>query len=196
MTENKRCDVVIAGVGGQGILLASSIIGAACIGEGLPVRGSETHGMSQRGGSVEAHVRIGCEYGPRVPRGKADVFLAFEPLEAARFAGYLKEGGFAAVNTRPVVPAGTTYPEVAELVDIVGRRAGTVVADDFTEIAAGLGSVRVLNVLLLGIAAAGFPIKESTLSEAVEEMVKPAFREMNRGAFSRGTAIRSATSGR
>ena len=101
-------DLIIVGVGGQGAILASDIIGKAAVAEGLPVTGAETHGMAQRGGAVENHVRIGCQYGSMIPAGGADCMLSMEPLEALRFAKYLKPDGFAVVNTERIVPV-TVY---------------------------------------------------------------------------------------
>ena len=101
-------DLIIVGVGGQGAILASDIIGKAAVAEGLPVTGAETHGMAQRGGAVENHVRIGCQYGSMIPAGGADCMLSMEPLEALRFAKYLKPSGFVVVNTERIVPV-TVY---------------------------------------------------------------------------------------
>jgi len=189
---SSRCDIVIAGVGGQGILLASDILGEACILEGLPVKGLETHGMAQRGGSVEAHVRIGCARGPKVPLGGADLLIGFEPLEAARFAAWLKPGGAAVVNSAAVpVPGGAAYPPVESLRGILAARAGALLFLDFAAMAAAAGSARTVNVLMLGAAARFLPLSADALRGAVFSLVKPRFHDVNRAAFEAGLGARA-----
>lgn len=191
--DARRCDIVIAGVGGQGILLASDILGTACIQEGVAVRGTETHGMAQRGGSVEAHVRINCTYGPKVDPGTADVLIAFEPLEAARYAAYLRPHAVAVVNTSAISPVGggSGCPSLEELLRIVSSSAGRVIAGDFTAEAEQTGSVRSLNVLMLGVASPFLPLRPESLQDAIRKLVKPAFLAVNREAFLRGRRIGS-----
>src|SRR5512137_2627773 len=104
LMKTSECDIVIVGVGGQGVILISDVIGRAAVRAGKPVRGAETHGMAQRGGSVVNHTRIGCRYSPLVAERGADVLLALEPAEALRFAHFLAPGGAALVNTNPVLP--------------------------------------------------------------------------------------------
>ncbi|MDD1667515.1 MAG: indolepyruvate oxidoreductase subunit beta, partial [Methanomicrobiales archaeon] len=97
-------DLLIAGVGGQGVILASNVIGEACLIEGRQVKAAETHGMAQRGGSVECHIRIDGRYGPLVPPGKADLLMAFELIEALRYRHYLKPSGRLVANRLILVP--------------------------------------------------------------------------------------------
>ncbi len=118
--KTSECDIVIVGVGGQGVILISDVIGRAAVRAGKPVRGAETHGMAQRGGSVVNHTRIGCRYSPMVASGGADVLLALEPAEALRFAHFLSPDGVALVNTIPVLPVTVTtgrarYPGLEEI---------------------------------------------------------------------------------
>ena len=91
--KTSDCDIVIVGVGGQGVILISDVLGRAAVKAGMPVRGAETHGMAQRGGSVINHTRLGCRFSPMVPTGGADVLLALEPAEALRFGHYLSRDG-------------------------------------------------------------------------------------------------------
>ena len=109
--RTSECDIVIVGVGGQGVILISDVIGRAGVMAGKPVRGAETHGMAQRGGSVINHTRIGCRFSPLVASGEADVLVALEPAEALRFAYFLSPHGVALVNTRPVLPVTVTTGE-------------------------------------------------------------------------------------
>ena len=106
--RTSECDIVIVGVGGQGVVLISDVIGRATVLAGKPVCGSETHGMAQRGGSVINHTRIGCNFSPMVASGGADVLVALEPAEALRFAHFLSPAGVVLVNTRPVLPSTVT----------------------------------------------------------------------------------------
>ena len=119
--KTSDCDIVIVGVGGQGVILISDVLGRAAVKTGLPVRGAETHGMAQRGGSVINHTRIGCRFSPMVPSGGADVLLALEPAEALRFGHYISKDGVALINTEPVLPVSVTmgksvYPALEDLV--------------------------------------------------------------------------------
>ncbi len=177
--------MLIAGVGGQGIVLCSNILGAACIIEGLPVKGAEVHGMAQRGGSVEAHVRIGCIYGPRIPENSADVLIAMEPLEGARFSRYLKNGGAAIVNTFKIPLLGRDY-DTGEMLEVIRKKTPDVTARDFTSEAVKAGSLKALNVLMLGAAAARIPLEMASITDAVKMSVKKQFTEMNLAAFSLG----------
>jgi len=184
----KKCDVLIAGVGGQGIVLCSDILGAACITEGVPVKGAEVHGMAQRGGSVEAHVRIGCIYGPRIPEGCADVLIAMEPLEGARLSHYLKDGGTAIVNTWKIPLLGQDYDQ-DDMLKIISRKTQYIVARDFTSRALETGTIRTLNVLMLGAAAKSVPLKRESIVSAIERNVKKEFVPVNIAAFSLGQQI-------
>ena len=182
----RKFDIVIAGVGGQGILLTSNIIGQACIYEGIPVKGAETHGMSQRGGSVEAHIRIGGVYGPKVPAGKADLLLAFEPLEGARYSHYLKKGGIAIINLFPIPPSTAPYPEIEKLLGMIKEKTARCISENFTDISLKIGSVRILNVLMLGVSARFLPLKPVNIEKAIKKVVKKEFIQINLSAFKKG----------
>ncbi|MBR4457952.1 MAG: indolepyruvate ferredoxin oxidoreductase subunit alpha [Clostridia bacterium] len=153
-----RRNIVLAGVGGQGTILASRLVAAAAMQAGLPVRTAETIGMAQRGGSVFSHLRVGEGiHAPLIGPGKADCILGFEPAEALRMLPYLKEGGTVVTGIRPIIPVtaalgGAAYDPEAVL-DELRRRTGRLVLLDSDAALKELGSDRVLNVLLLGLAA-------------------------------------------
>lgn len=191
-------NVLIAGVGGQGIILLSDVLGRAAIRSGLGVRGSETHGMAQRGGSVVAHVRLGDAKSPLIPRGRAEYLLALEPLEALRYLDYLAEHCQAVISTTPLPPAsvhGTVagYPGVELILQELSRYA-EVHPVDALSLAKRAGSVLTANVVMLGALSAlrGFPLKEEILKESIAQRVPPKTVEMNLTAFKLGRrAVRS-----
>jgi indolepyruvate ferredoxin oxidoreductase beta subunit len=189
MTE---CDIVVVGVGGQGVILISNIIGKAALKAGLPVRGAETHGMAQRGGSVMNHIRLGCEFGPLVPAGSADILLALEPAEALRYCHYLsRRDGVALVNTYPVLPTTVTtgkasYPPLDEILAPLRKICRTVKTLDATKLAVKAGNPQTMNVVMLGALSKYLPLKEGTLIEALGESIKAKYLEVNRRAFELG----------
>ncbi|MDD1736717.1 MAG: 2-oxoacid:acceptor oxidoreductase family protein, partial [Methanothrix sp.] len=135
--RTSECDLVIVGVGGQGVILISDVIGRAAVMAGKPVCGAETHGMAQRGGSVINHTRIGCRFSPMVASGGADVLVALEPAEALRYSHFLSLQVIALVNTRPVLPVTVTagsarYPPLAEILTPLRALCGKVIAMDAT----------------------------------------------------------------
>ncbi len=182
--------VMIVGVGGQGTLLASRILGAALVNDGYDVKVSEVHGMSQRGGSVVTYVRYGEKvYSPVVTPGEADLILAFEQLEAARWISYLKKGGKLVVNTQsidpmPVITGVMTYPdniiEKLKVMDI------DVTAVDALSLAEEAGSVKAVNVVLIGVMARRMDLDESVWLNVIREIVPEKFVEMNLKAFMLG----------
>ena len=179
--------IMIVGVGGQGTLLASKLLGSMLLGAGYDVKVSEVHGMSQRGGSVVTYVRYGDKvYSPLVDRGGADLILSFEALEAARWMAYLKADGEIITNTRQIDPmpviAGTAeYPE-----DLIGkmRAAGLRVdALDCLALAEQAGTGKAVNLVLLGRLSTRFDFSEDDWMRAIEAGVPPKFAEMNKKAF-------------
>lgn len=185
------CDVVIVGVGGQGVILISEIIGKAALSAGLSVRGVETHGMAQRGGSVINHIRIGCRYSAMISLGGADVLLAMEPAEALRYATYLSPDGIALVNTTAVLPVTVTtgqasYPAIEEILAPLREASSRVYPMDATGLAAEAGSLQATNVVMLGALARHIPIGEEALLEALFQTVPARFLEINRKAFELG----------
>ena len=182
--------VMIVGVGGQGTLLASRLLGAAMVAEGYDVKVSAVHGMSQRGGSVVTYVRYGEKvYSPIIEEGEADIVLAFEQLEAARYLPYLKKGGVVVVNTQkmdpmPVVTGSTTYPE--GLLEDMEKKGARVLALDALSLAEEAGSAKAVNVVLIGAMAKSLGGEQEVWLKAIEETVPAKFLEMNRKAFALG----------
>lgn len=184
--------IVIAGVGGQGTLLASKILGSIAMENGYDVRVSEVHGMSQRGGSVVTYVRMSDTrpvYSMVVEQEQADIVLAFETLEALRALPYLNRQGVMIVNTQQLMPMPVITGEAEYPVDAMQRireAAANVIALDAAEIAQDCGDLRAANVVLLGVMAKRLPFSYEEWIKAIERNVKPKFVEVNKQAFLRG----------
>lgn len=182
-------NIMIVGVGGQGTLLASRILGRVAIDEGYDVKVSEVHGMSQRGGSVVTYVKYGEKvYSPIIDRGEADIILAFELLEAYRALPYLKKGGKMIVNTQsinpmPVITGAAEYPKNLEekLSD-----ACALTALDALKIAEKAGNIKAVNVVLIGVLAKSTDVKYEKWIEALKATVPEKFIELNLKAFDMG----------
>ena len=187
--------IVIVGVGGQGTLLASRILGRIAIAEGLDAKVSEVHGMSQRGGSVITHVRIaeGGEkvYSPLVEQKGADVIVAFERLEALRALPYLKEGGSIVLNDQkilpmPVITGAMEYP--ADALERV-KASANVIAVDALGAARACGTGKAANIVLLRVLSRLLPYSVERWEEAIRACVKPAFLDANLKAFETGRQL-------
>ena len=181
--------IMIVGVGGQGTLLASRILGRVLLDEGYDVKLSEVHGMSQRGGSVVTYVRFGDKvYSPTVEKGEADFVLSFEELESARWLPYLKKDGVLITNTQkmdpmPVITGAADYPDALSMV----RRAGArVVEADALAMAQKAGSVRAVNVALIGVLSAMTDIPQEKWENAIRATVPAKFTDVNLAAFRLG----------
>ncbi|MCL2106691.1 MAG: indolepyruvate oxidoreductase subunit beta [Oscillospiraceae bacterium] len=188
--SEKTKSILIVGVGGQGTLLASRILGAALLSRDYDVKVSEVHGMSQRGGSVVTYVKYGGQVAsPIIEKGEADVMLAFETLEAARWLPMLRPGGKVVVNTQridpmPVITGAAAYPEnVLEALEAAGV---DVLAMDALSMAQSAGSAKAVNLVLLGALARRMDLPPEVWQKAIEACVKPQFAEMNRKAFELG----------
>jgi indolepyruvate ferredoxin oxidoreductase beta subunit len=184
-------DILIAGIGGQGTILASNILGEACLLEGRHVKGAETHGMAQRGGSVESHIRIDGEYGPLIPPGRADVIISFDLLEALRYSHYIRPGGTFVVNRHLVLPTSVYMQklEVPTEEKIIGMLlAFRLCLLDADRIAAEAGSPLAQNVVMLGAASHAMPLEQESLLAAVKKLVPPKTVEINERAFGMGRA--------
>ncbi len=179
-------NIVLCGVGGQGTILASKLISASAMAKGIPVKSAETIGMAQRGGSVFSNIRLGEDATcPMIAVGTADIIIAFEPGEAVRLLPYLKKGGTVVVSCRPVMPvtaalAGSDY-EGTEMMEYLESTVEHMVAVDTVTACRELGSTKVLNLLLLGVAAAsgalGLDIED--IRQAVVKRVPERFHELN-----------------
>ena len=197
MSENARStDIILAGVGGQGAVLASKLLARAAMERGLPVKTAETIGMAQRGGSVFSHVRLGeGAVSPLICRGRADAIVAFEPAEAVRQLPFLRTGGVVVTSDAPVVPvsAATGGPayDLPAIISYLHERVGekNLAVVDAAAAAAELGTARALNVVLLGAAArAGAlgPVTLYDLAAAVRAIVSPRFLDLDLRALSIG----------
>jgi len=186
-------NVLIVGVGGQGVLLASEVLSETAMLAGLDIKKSEVHGMSQRGGVVSSHVKFGSKvYSPIIPYGQADIIVSFEQAEALRSIDWLKKDGLiAASKTRLVPPIASggkfTYPDdpIAELKTKVNR----VIALDADKIALELGNPRLVNILLLGVISDELGFEGSIWNDAIKKRVKPKFVDINLVAFARGQEL-------
>ncbi len=183
-------NIMIVGVGGQGSLLASKLLGRLLLNEGYDVKVSEVHGMSQRGGSVVTYVRYGEKvYSPIIDKGEADFIVSFEKLEAARYAAFLKKGGRIIVNSQeiepmPVITGAAEYPHGA--LDKLSAAGVDIDAIDALAPALEAGSSKAVNIVLMGKAAKYFDIPYERWISAIENTVAPKFIEMNKKAFDLG----------
>lgn len=184
-------NILIVGVGGQGTLLASVLLGNLALAKGYDVKLSEVHGMSQRGGDVVTHVKISDTKvaSPLIEKGEADIIIAFEKLEAYRWLSYLAKGGAMYVNEQqimpmPVVLGQAEYPANAD--EDMTEAAGKLVSFDALAIAEEEGSSKATNVVLLGAASCDMPFTDDEWMSVIEEHVKPKFVDLNKAAFKRG----------
>ena len=183
-------NIVIVGVGGQGSLLAGKILGHLFLNAGFDVKVSEVHGMSQRGGSVITFVRFGDKvFSPVVDKGHADYLVSFELLETARHLSYLKSGGQVVTNTQrldpmPVITGAAVYPE--NLADKIRALGVNVDALDCVTVAKTAGSVKAVNLVLLGRLSHYFDIAETSWQNSITACVPAKFLELNQRAFELG----------
>ncbi len=187
--------IVVAGVGGQGTLLASRLLAEAAIKAGLHVKIGETYGMAQRGGPVMGHIQIGGETNnPQIRKGEADVLIGFEPAEAVRRGvTYLKKDGLALINTRKTAPVEVVsgmmpYPDMNKLIDLLKQVTENIHLFDATGIAEEAGDPITTNIVMLGsIVESGLlPYSEEIVLETLKDSLRPQFLEMNMRAFELG----------
>ena len=177
-------NILICGVGGQGTVLAAKVLSQAAISGGEHVLSAETIGMAQRGGSVTSHVRIGEEiFSPLIPKGQADILIAFEAAEAVRNIDYLKKDGMVIVNKKIVQPTtasltGKTFAE-EDMISYLEKAAARVIAVDTDKACESLGSSKVANMVLLGAACKTGLISKDEIKAAIKLLVKPDFYELN-----------------
>ena len=186
--------IMIVGVGGQGSLLASRIIGNVLLSQNYDVKVSEVHGMSQRGGSVVTYVKYGDEVcSPVVNKGEADIIISFEQLEAARWLPYLKKGGHLVTSTQqidpmPVITGVAQYPE--NIIDKIKGLGVDVIAVDALALAEQAGTSKASNVVLMGVVSQKMGFDESVWMQALEQCVPPKFLELNKKAFAVGREVK------
>lgn len=186
----KSGNILFCGVGGQGILLASELTAYALLATGMDAKKSEVHGMAQRGGSVEAHLRYGKKvYSPLIEPGTVDILLAFETMEALRYLPYLKKESKLVVNTQRIMPPSVAtgkaiYPE--NVMEELSGRGLTVIPVDGFEIAKQEGNVKAANVALVGALSTLLPIPEETFLDVIRQRVPKRFLEVNLAVFKAG----------
>lgn len=189
-------NIIVCGVGGQGNILASELVGSAAVAAGFQTTIGETYGASQRGGSVMSHVRLSRElqYGPLIPKGEADVIIGFEPLEVLRvFREYGNSDTHVITNSRPNYPLGTLigetkYPNLTDMLNEIGRVAARVQVVEATELAKQAGSAVSTNILMVGcLAGSGLiPIDISYFKEVLDRRFEGSARELNQKVFALG----------
>lgn len=188
----KKRDLLMVGVGGQGIVLASDILGEVALAAGYDVKKTDTLGMAQRGGSVVSHVRIADKvWSPLIKEGDVDVLVAFEKLEAARWSYYLHPGGVAIVNNQSTPPLsvglGThRYPGDKEIEGTLRQRADRIYFVDGTDKAKELGDIRTLNMIMLGCVSFLLPIDADIWKDCISQRLSPKILKMNMAAFDKG----------
>jgi indolepyruvate ferredoxin oxidoreductase, beta subunit len=195
MEKTSIRNVVLVGVGGQGILLASEIVAQAAVAAGFRVKTNEVHGMAQRGGSVTAQIRYGAEvHSPLVAQGTAHVLVSLEQIEALRFSEYLAPDGLAVVNSLAITPVTVSmgaakYPK--DVPDRLRQVFGRVIYADAGQIAKDLGDIRAANVVLLGAASRDLDLSEDHWHQAIRLCVKPKTVDLNLNAFAAGRVLSS-----
>lgn len=182
--------VMIVGVGGQGSLLASRLLGNVLLAQGFDVKVSEVHGMSQRGGSVVTYVKYGDKvYSPTIEKGEADIIISFEQLESARWLSYLKKDGHLVTSTQqldpmPVITGVAKYPE--NIIEKLKALDVDVIAVDALGLAEQAGTAKASNVVLMGVLSTKMGFEEDVWQKALEQCVPAKFLELNKKAFALG----------
>lgn len=187
-----KADILMTGVGGQGVILASDALAEIAMKAGYDVKKSDSLGMSQRGGSVVSHLRIGERvFSPMIRKGEADFLLGFERLEGVRWVDYLREGGVAIINKLAIPPLSVVggalkYPELSDVEVTLRQRTNRIYFVPGTEIAAELGNPQALNVLLVGFLSAFLDIGQRSFIDDLSQRVPQRFLQVNLKAFARG----------
>jgi indolepyruvate ferredoxin oxidoreductase beta subunit len=198
MSARPTFNILISGVGGQGVVLASYVLSRCALAEGYDVKQSEVHGMAQRGGCVTSHLRFGDKvYSSLITPGTVDVLLSFESVEALRYVHWLKPGGLLVYNMTRVNPSTVSsgaedYPE--GLAERIAEAWPNVRALDASALAAEAGTVKAANVVMLGAMASALPFAPDTLEDIIRRSVPPKTVDVNLKAFQLGRAVRSGTS--
>ena len=192
MSSKTKIDLLLTGVGGQGNILASDIIGEVALAAGYDIKKTDTLGMAQRGGSVVSHVRIAEKvYAPLIKEGEVDFLLAFEKLESIRWASYLRPSGVAIINNYAVPPLSVNlgvekYPTDAEVMQVLKQRSERIYMVSGTLRATELGNVKTLNIFMLGCVSVFLPFKIEAWQEAITKHLPEKLRKLNMTAFESG----------
>lgn len=193
MNKTNEKNILIVGVGGQGVLLASELLSEAAIASGFDVKKSEVHGMSQRGGVVSSHIRFGEKiYSPLIPYGRVDLLLSFEVAESLRALDWLAEDGRVITSMTKIIPPSAHFSSIGYPEDAVGEirnKTENIIAVEADEIARELGEPRLVNTILLGVASSFLEIEQSIWQTVIKKLVKPRFVDINLEAFARGCQL-------
>jgi len=193
MSNDRVYNVLIVGVGGQGIILASDVLGRTAARHGYDVKKNEIHGMAQRGGSVSSHVRFGKTVNsPIIKMGEADVLLSFEQIETLRYFPYLSQNGKVIVNDQKILPPAVFTGKQEYPPDVLGRikeKAPDAVIVDGAAVASKIGNPRVANVIFLGVLSKYFDIPAETYEAVLKESLKPKLVDINLKAFHEGRSL-------
>lgn len=196
MSENRVYNVLIVGVGGQGIILASDVLGRVAARHGYDVKKNEIHGMAQRGGSVSSHVRFGKQVSsPIIKMGEADVLLSFEQIETLRYFPFLSDKGTVIVNDQKILPPAVftgkqEYP--GDVLEKIRSKVPKAVVVDGGQVAEKIGNPRVANVIFLGVLSKYLDIPAETYEQVLKESLKPKLIDINLKAFHEGRSLASA----
>jgi indolepyruvate ferredoxin oxidoreductase beta subunit len=190
LKTNKATNILFSGIGGQGIILSSDITALAIMNAGLDVKKSEIHGMAQRGGSVDAHLRFGDKiYSPVIEKGSADIHVAFEMMESLRYLSYMKQKGMVILNTQKIPPLSVstghaTYP--TSIVDQLHGCGLDVYTVDALELARSIGELRTVNMVMVGALSHFLDIDQKLFMDMISKKIKEQFVEANIKAFNLG----------
>jgi len=188
----KNSNLLITGVGGQGIILASNIISETALAAGYDIKKTDAIGMAQRGGSVVSHIRIGSRvWSPLIKEGEVDILLAFEKLEAARWIQFLRPGAIAIVNNHALPPLSVNlgnepYPSDEQIANTLKQRTDSIYFVDGTSRVKELGNTRMLNMFMLGCVSSFLPLKVTIWKESISRRLPPGIQQINIAAFNEG----------
>ena len=188
----EKLDILVTGVGGQGAVLASDIIGETALAAGYDVKKTDTLGMAQRGGSVVSNVRIGPKvWSPMIKEGEVELLLAFEKLEAARWSHFLSPGGIAIINDYEQPPLSVSlgqekYPTDEDITAALKRQTDRIYLIDGNRLAQEMGNVRTLNILMLGCLSVFTPLEADIWEASISQRMSEKLREINLTAFEKG----------
>ncbi len=196
MSQDRVYNILIVGVGGQGIILASDVLGRVAARHGYDVKKNEIHGMAQRGGSVSSHVRFGkVVSSPIIKMGEADVLLSFEQIETLRYFPFLSEKGQVIVNNQKILPPAVftgqqDYPP--DVLERIMQKAPNTIIVDGPSVAKNIGNPKVLNIIFLGVLSKFLDIPPEIYEQTLRESLKPKLLDINIRAFNEGRAMASA----